>query len=238
MKTNRDQRVKRKLPPQDVTKPDRSQPLLRTASDNFTDQLLADLRTHQIELKMQNEELRRAHLDLEESRDRYLDLYEFAPVGYLTLSDKGIILDMNLTSSILFGRERRKMLNRHLARAISPEDSDRFHRMLGHVTNQAERTTFELKLRRADDSVFHAQLDCMRLARDGVPPVVRVAITDISERKRAAAEIENLAYYDSLTGLPNRRLLIDRLRQSLAAAPDLRRPRHREPLARPGGRPA
>ena len=217
MKTNRDQRVKRKLPPQDVTKPDRSQPLLRTASDNFTDQLLADLRTHQIELKMQNEELRRAHLDLEESRDRYLDLYEFAPVGYLTLSDKGIILDMNLTSSILFGRERRKMLNRHLARAISPEDSDRFHRMLGHVTNQAERTTFELKLRRADDSVFHAQLDCMRLARDGVPPVVRVAITDISERKRAAAEIENLAYYDSLTGLPNRRLLIDRLRQSLAA---------------------
>ena len=217
MKTNRDQRIKRKLPPQDVTKPDRSQPLLRTASDNFTDQLLADLRTHQIELKMQNEELRRAHLDLEESRDRYLDLYEFAPVGYLTLSDKGIILDMNLTSSILFGRERRKMLNRHLARAISPEDSDRFHRMLGHVTNQAERTTFELKLRRADDSVFHAQLDCMRLARDGVPPVVRVAITDISERKRAAAEIENLAYYDSLTGLPNRRLLIDRLRQSLAA---------------------
>lgn len=217
MKTNRDQRVKRKLPPQDVTKPDRSQPLLRTASDNFTDQLLADLQTHQIELKIQNEELRRAHLDLEESRDRYLDLYEFAPVGYLTLSDKGIILDMNLTSSILFGRERRKMLNRHLARAILPEDSDKFHRMLGHVTNQAERTTFELKLRRADDSVFHAQLDCMRLARDGVPPVVRVAITDISERKRAAAEIENLAYYDSLTGLPNRRLLIDRLRQSLAA---------------------
>ena len=84
---------------------------------------------HQIELEMQNEELRRAHLALEESRDRYVDLYEFAPVGYLTLTGEGLISEVNLTGATLLGEERKKMLQRRFARFVTPEDSDRYHRL-------------------------------------------------------------------------------------------------------------
>src|SRR5687767_13122747 len=65
--------------------------------------LLHDLQVHQVELEMQNRELREAQGALEESRNRYADLYDFAPVAYCTLSDSGIIEELNLTGATLFG---------------------------------------------------------------------------------------------------------------------------------------
>ncbi|PKL58212.1 MAG: hypothetical protein CVV34_03510, partial [Methanomicrobiales archaeon HGW-Methanomicrobiales-5] len=67
------------------------------------EQLVHELRVHQIELEMQAEELKRAHLALEESRNKYLDLYDFAPLGYLTFNDKARITDANLTAATLLG---------------------------------------------------------------------------------------------------------------------------------------
>jgi hypothetical protein len=68
-----------------------------------SEQLIHELHVHQIEIEIQAEELRRAHLTLGESRDKYLDLYEFAPLSYLTLSDKALITDVNLTGTTLLG---------------------------------------------------------------------------------------------------------------------------------------
>jgi len=153
------------------------------------EELLHELQVHQIELEMQNEELRRAQLALEESRDRYVDLYEFAPVGYLTLAGEGLISEVNLTGATLLGEERKKLLQRRFARFVTPEDSDRYHRLLVSVMQRDERQACELALRRGDGSVFHAQLDCQRVAAGDKPPMVRITLTDITERKRTEVEL-------------------------------------------------
>ena len=153
------------------------------------EELLHELQVHQIELEMQNEELRRAQLALEESRDRYVDLYEFAPVGYLTLTGEGVISEVNLTGAKLLGRERKEMLQRRFARFVTAEYSDRFHRLFMSVKQHDERQTCELVLQRGDGSVFHAQLDCLRVAAGDNPPMVRITLADIAERKRVEAEL-------------------------------------------------
>ena len=153
------------------------------------EELLHELQVHQIELEMQNEELQRAQLALEESRDRYLDLYEFAPVGYFTLTGKTLISEVNLTGATLLGEERKRLLQRSFARFVTPADGDRCYRFIGSVLQHGERGTCDLALQRSDGSVIQAQLDCVRMAAGDGPPTVRLALTDITERKRAEAEL-------------------------------------------------
>src|SRR2546426_3188099 len=149
------------------------------------EELHLELLVHQIELEMQNEELQRAGTALEESRDRYVDLYEFAPIGYLLLGTGGMISEINLTGATLLGEERKKLLHRRFARFVAPEDRDRFHRLLVSVMQQDSKQGCELKLHRSDGSMLHAHLDCLRLLTHEKPPIVRIALTDITERRRS-----------------------------------------------------
>jgi diguanylate cyclase (GGDEF)-like protein/PAS domain S-box-containing protein len=166
------------------------------------EELLHELQVHQIELEMQNEELRRTQLALEESRDRYVDLYEFAPVGYLTLTADALVSEVNLTGATLLGEERKTMRRRRFARFVTPEDSDRYHRLFVSVMQHDGRQACELALRRANGSVFHAQLDCLRVAAVDGPPLVRITLTDITERKRAEAELRVAAIaFESQEGM-------------------------------------
>src|SRR5262249_37172713 len=80
--------------------------------------LVQDLRVHQIELELQNEELRQAQLELAQSRDRYSDLYEFAPVGYLTIDRQRRIIESNLTAAALLGMERIHLIGEDLSRFV------------------------------------------------------------------------------------------------------------------------
>jgi PAS domain S-box-containing protein len=156
--------------------------LATDAGNRTAEELLHELQVHQIELEMQNDELRRVHVALEEARDRYIDLYDYAPVGYLLLSRDGLLEEINLTASKLLRESRRKLLNRHrrFAAFVIPTDADRWHLFFSGVMKHKERKSIELTLRRCDDTEFPVQLDCLC-----VDSMLRITLTDITEIKKA-----------------------------------------------------
>ena len=91
-------------------------------------QTLHELRVHQIEMEMQNEELRRVQAELEASRERYFELYDLAPIGYFTLSEQGLILEANLTAASMLGGARGALVKQPLTRFILSEDRDIYYR--------------------------------------------------------------------------------------------------------------
>ena len=152
--------------------------------------LLHELLVHKVELEMQNEELRRAYSALEEARDRYIDLYEFAPVGYITINREGLISEINLTGSALLGVERIKLINRRFSRFVASQDRDLWHRLFMNMMEHGndEKQEFSLEMTRADGSLFYAHFDCLRRETLDTPPMLRVALTNISKLKLALKE--------------------------------------------------
>lgn len=145
-------------------------------------------RALQTKLEIQNVDLRRAQLDIEESRDRYIDLYEFAPIGYLTLTRDGMISEVNLTGAALLGMARKKLLNRRFDSFVSADDRDRWHSYFLILFQSVGRKVCELVVQRKDGTSFHAQLDCQRTQSDD-SSLMRIALTDITERIQTAAKL-------------------------------------------------
>jgi len=140
-----------------------------------------ELLTHQVELEAQAEELRQSHLALEESRDKFIDLYEFAPIGYLTLNDKALITEANLTSASLLGTERSQLVNHGLGRFIDSKSHDAWDLYFANVRQHVEKQICNLTLIRGDGSLFPARLEGIRTIRiDGII-TVRTAISDITD---------------------------------------------------------
>lgn len=150
--------------------------------EDLLHELLHELRVHQIELEMQNEALRQAQHTLEESRDRYVDLYDFSPVGYLTLIPGGMISEINLTGAAMLETERTKLLQRRFAPFVAAADRDRWDQFLLDVFRLRNRQQCELTLKRGDAFTFPVQLDCLHMTIGDLASV-RIAFTDISERK-------------------------------------------------------
>ena len=135
--------------------------------------IVHELNVHQIELEMQNEALRKSQLDLEESRDRYADLYDFAPVGYFTFKQRGIIAEANLTGASLLGVERKKLLDRGFGRFVAEEDLARWDRYLLEVNQSMEKKTCELLLKRGNGVTFYASLESVRVDSGSGTSIVR-----------------------------------------------------------------
>ena len=145
------------------------------------DQIVHELRVHQIELEMQNEALRESQQALEESRDRYADLYEFAPIGYLTLTGKGVISEANLTAATILGIERNKLIKRLFRTYISRDDLEQWGRYFTRVLNTTDRQVGDLKLRKGDGSIINARLESIRMGNTGTEKIIRTAISDVTE---------------------------------------------------------
>lgn len=165
------------------------------AEASLSDQsrLLQELRVHQIELEMQNEELRRTEVALEASRARYFDLYDLAPVGYLMLSEAGVILEANLTAATMLGVPRGTLVTQLLSQYLFAEDQDAYYLHRRRLFATGVPQVLEVQLRKADGTLFWARLEATTARGPGTEAdVCRTVVSDISDRKHH--EEERLAF--------------------------------------------
>ena len=149
--------------------------------------MLHELRVHQIELEMQNEELRRAQVALEESRARYFELYDLAPVGYVSLSPEGIVTEANLTAARLFGTDRSALVNLPLSGFVMVEDQDVFYRCRNELRKTGSPQVCELRMRRPGISHFWARMEAAVASKpdETRDRAERIVISDITTLKQA-----------------------------------------------------
>lgn len=161
---------------------------------------LHGLRVHQIELGVQNEELRRAHIEADEQRVRYFELFDLAPVGYLTLTDEGIVNDANFTAVRLLGVERQILVGQPFSAFVLSADRDAYYRHIRALETTDESQSAELRLQRlggtagGDDDLVHfwALLGSRREpVVAGIPPLILVTFVDVEDPKRAEAALRD-----------------------------------------------
>jgi diguanylate cyclase (GGDEF)-like protein len=194
------------------------------------DQLLQELQIHQIELELQNEELRQAHVQLELTHQQYINLYNEAPIGYASLDDAGIIVRCNRTLASLLKSDNKLMQGRALAEFMEDKDQALFRSRFKAFSNKPLDKTIDVRFRhgrRSDQCTsFIGRIQGRRIEQSS--PVNRdetrwtetllVVISDVTELKRTEAKIQFQAYHDNLTGLHNRAYLQERLDSALAQA--------------------
>ncbi len=148
-------------------------------------QLIYELRVYQVELEMQNEELRKAQLELEKSRSRYFDLYDLAPVGYFTLDESGQIQGVNLTGAEMLGAEKSNLVKQKFNRFINDDSQDSYYLNFNELFKTREEQVFEIQLVNNDGSRFWAEIKMNILEdRESGQLMSRVVIIDITERKQ------------------------------------------------------
>jgi diguanylate cyclase (GGDEF)-like protein/PAS domain S-box-containing protein len=154
--------------------------------------LVHELGVHRAELEMQNEELVRIAKELEDKTDRYVDLYDFAPTGYLTLDETGKIIEANLTIASLLGRERQKLLGQTLTQFMVEEDADPFYLLSRQLFTNGVAAIGNLRFVKADGSLIFVNINCL-LAHENGKPLFRMAINDISRQVAVEEKLQLIA---------------------------------------------
>jgi len=144
-----------------------------------------ELRVHQIELEMQNEELLRTQAELVDARARYFDLYDLAPVGYCTLDERGMIQEANLTAANLLGVGRDALVGQSLTNFICKEDQDIYYLHRKRLFETGAPQSCESRMLGRGGSVFWARMMATLGLDDDGAPVHRLVITDISENRKS-----------------------------------------------------
>ncbi len=152
--------------------------------------MLHELQVHQIELEMQNEELRRTQLELQVSRTHYFDLFELTPVAYCLLDETGLILEANLTAVTLLGVTRNVLVKRPLSLFILEKDLGKFFQNLKQLLGAAESLVCDVRMVKANGTQFWAHLDSVAVNGTDGAAVCRVTFSDISKLKQAEAALQ------------------------------------------------
>lgn len=156
-------------------------------ADRSVTELIEDLRTHQVELEMQNLQLRDAQLQLEASRQKYFALFDLAPVAYLILDEQRSVDEINLVGAHLLGKDRAELLHRPLAPHLTDESRPLFHRHMDQVLASASAQGTEIRLNNArSNRIAHVLLSSSRL--EGFPPRVLMAAFDVTAERQAQSQ--------------------------------------------------
>jgi PAS domain S-box-containing protein len=157
------------------------------AGSEDTKALIHELQVHQTELEMQNDELRNAQMEIEESRSRYADLYDFSPVGYFTFTSAGAVEGVNLTGARLLGMRREKLVNRIFATFVAPDERILFRDHCRKVLQSGRKERCELKLENKVGTTSHVSLESIRTRKQDRFSI-RSAVSDITDRVDAEQE--------------------------------------------------
>ena len=170
--------------------------------------LVHELEIHKVELEIQNEQLTETQLTLEQSKERYRRLYESAPIGYLTLNSDAVIVNTNLTASVLLRQPRSRLIGRKLSRFVAPAHQDRWHLERRMLAQGTERRSLELDFVHPDGSLLHAQLVGSGVLEKGdAAGTLRLGLLDVSELRSLARALRAAAVATSLAEQRERRAL-------------------------------
>jgi len=164
---------------------------LQALSPAAAQKLLHERRVNQIELEMQNEELRTAQEKLAESREQYFELYDVAPVGYFSISEKGVILEANLTGANMLGVVPRDLRAQRFSHIIYKDDHDAYNLHRRQLFETRSPQLYETRMVCKDGSLFWARVEAI-LAQDGKTgkPVCLATISDVTLKKRAEEALQ------------------------------------------------
>ena len=144
---------------------------------------LHELRTHQIELEMQNDALRKSQVTLEVSRDRYFNLYEFASFSLITITQSGQIAQINLTGSAMLGADRRKLLGHRFDMFVASEYRSQWQQFFFGALSDTQKHSCELMMRTMDNSVIYVHLVSRLINTEDGLPELQITLVDITEQK-------------------------------------------------------
>ena len=149
---------------------------------------------HQIELEMQNDELRVAQGRLEASQARYFELYDLAPAGYITVSEAGLILEANLTAATLLGKARGALMRSPIFRIILQEDQDAYYLLKGKLLETGDPQSCELRMVRSDGTAFWGHLAAVSATDEAGATMFRIVLNDITERRKTEEELRKVIH--------------------------------------------
>lgn len=152
--------------------------------------LIHELQVHQIELEMQNEELKNAKEKAESAYEKYVDLYDFAPMGYFNLSEEGIILNLNFSGANMLAKDRIHLKNARFRHYVSPDSLKIFDQLLEKVFKQHDKETCEIMIKSENEEPTYVQIDAI------VPQNTRqclLTLIDITQRKKMETELQKLS---------------------------------------------
>ena len=154
-------------------------------SPEATRRMLHEVQVQQIELEMQNEELRRTQAELEDTRARYIDLYDMAPVGYCTVSERGLILQANLTAATLLGVGRRALLKQRFTQFILPDDQGAYMLFRKKLIALGNPQACRLRMVKPDGAQFWGHLAATATHDEDGAPTFRIVLSDTTESTKA-----------------------------------------------------